>query len=136
MKFLKIMAVIMAVCLLGTALIACDKGGKKNEETTVAAAKVRITLVIKDGSNTVNTVNLTCDGTLRNAIEDYCAIDLEQEEPPFAESTGLLKTVGDLTAADGRGWIAYYEEEGQSEAFKSISEQTLIDGKTVILQLK
>ena len=28
MKLLKILAVIMAVCLLGTALIACDKGGE------------------------------------------------------------------------------------------------------------
>ena len=135
MKFLKIMAVIMAVCLLGTALIACDKGGKKDEETTAAATKVKITLVIKDGSTTVDTVNITCDGTLRNAIEDYCAIDLEQEESPFT-GTGLLKTVGELTAADGKEWIAYYEEEGQSNAFKSIREQTVVEGKTVILQLK
>ena len=33
MKLLKILAVIMAICLLGTAFIACDKGGE-TEETT------------------------------------------------------------------------------------------------------
>ena len=41
MKLLKILAVIMAICLLGTAFIACDKGGE-TEETTVAVATVAI----------------------------------------------------------------------------------------------
>ena len=135
MKFLKILAVIMAVCLLGTALIACNKDGKKDEETTASAAKVKITMIIKDGSTTVDTVQVTCDGTLRNAIEDYCTYDLEQEAAAF-DSNGLLTTIGDLTKGDGKDWIAYYEDEGQSNAFGKISTQEVVDGKTVVIVLK
>jgi len=135
MKFLKILAVIMAVCLLGTALIACNKDGKKDEETTASAAKVKITMIIKDGSTTVDTVQVTCDGTLRNAIEDYCTYDLEQEAAAF-DSNGLLTTIGDLTKGDGKDWIAYYEDEGQSNAFGKISTQEVVDGKTVVVVLK
>ena len=135
MKFLKILAVIMAVCLLGTALIACNKDGNKDEETTASAAKVKITMIIKDGSTTVDTVQVTCDGTLRNAIEDYCTYDLEQEAAAF-DSNGLLTTIGDLTKGDGKDWIAYYEDEGQSNAFGKISTQEVVDGKTVVIVLK
>ena len=136
MKFLKILAVIMAVCLLGTAFIACDKGkDDKDGETTASAAKVKITLVIKDGSKTVDEALVTCDGTLRNAIEDYCTYDLEQEAPAF-DSNGLLTTIGELTKADGKDWIAYYEDQGQSNAFGKISTQTVEDGKTVVVVLK
>ena len=137
MKFLKILAAIMAVCLLGTAFIACDKSkGDKDAETTAAAAtKVSVNLVIKDGSTTVYEGKVTCDGTLRNALEEYCAIEFEQESGVF-DSLGLLQTIGELTAANGKKWIAYYEDEGQSSAFGKISTQTVIDGKTVVVVLK
>ena len=136
MKFLKILAVIMAVCLLGTAFIACDKNkSDKDGETTASAAKVKITLVIKDGSKEVARQEVTCDGTLRNAIEDYCTFDLEQEAPAF-DGNGLLTTIGDLTKADGKDWIAYYEDQGQSNAFGKISTQEVEDGKTVVVVLK
>ena len=42
MKFLKIMAVIMTVCLLGSALIACDNGS--SEDTTVAETTAATTI--------------------------------------------------------------------------------------------
>ena len=135
MKFLKILAVIMAVCLLGTALIACDKGKDKDSETTAAATKVSINLVIKDGTKTVYEGSVKCDGTLRNALEEYCSFDLDQEEDVF-DSNNMLKTIGELTAADGKHWSAYYEDEGQSNAFGKISEQTVVDGKTVVVVLK
>jgi hypothetical protein len=49
MKFLKILAVIMAVCLLGSAFIACDNGdaGKETsaDETKAATTSVEVTLI-------------------------------------------------------------------------------------------
>ena len=134
MKFLKILAVVMAVCLLGTAFIACDKGGDKGTETDAAATKVEITLVIKDGSSEKYRDTIKCDGTLGNAIEMFCVGEFEQEDNIF-DANGLLDTIGELSAGDGKHWKAYYEDEGQSKAFESIKKQAVTAGKTVIVVL-
>ncbi len=136
MKLLKIAAIVMAICLLGTAFIACDSGDK-TEETTAAEATVTITvnLIIKDGSTETYSGSTSCDGTLGDAIEMFCAGEFEEEITCFDEN-GILKTIGELTAADGKRWKAYYEDEGQSKAFESIKDQVLAEGKTVVIVLE
>ncbi len=135
MKFLKIMALIMAVCLLGSALIACNNGGD-SEDTTVAetAANITVNLVIKDGSTTKYEGSTVCKGTLGDAIEMF--IVAEGFEGEAFNEHGILTTIGELTAADGKSWIAYYEDQGQNKSFESIKDQVLEDGKTVIIELK
>lgn len=140
MKLLKILALAMVICLLGTAFIACDSGDTTKEtpeETTAPEATVAITvnLIIKDGSSTKYEGSTSCDGTLGDAIEMFCAGEFEEEITCFDEN-GILKTIGELTAADGKRWKAYYEEEGQSKAFESIKDQTLAEGKTVVIVLE
>lgn len=136
MKFLKILAVIMAVCLLGTAFIACDKGDSNDPSNeTQGATSVEITLIIKDGSVTKYEETLKCDGTLGNAIEMFCAGEFEEEATVF-DANGLLDTIGELSAGDGKNWKAYYQEEGQSNAFDSIKNQTVTNGKTVVVVLE
>ena len=137
MKLLKILAVIMAVCLLGAAFIACD-GGKSEETTaaeTTAKTTVEVTLIIKDGSSTKYEGTTICNGTLGHAIEMFCAGEFEEEITCFDEN-GILKTIGELTAGDGKRWKAYYEDEGQSKAFESIKDQALAEGKTVVIVLE
>ena len=70
MKILKILAVVMAVCLLGSAFIACDNGSGDGETTTAATTTtVEVKLVIKDGSVTKYEGTTKCNGTLcRGAI--------------------------------------------------------------------
>ena len=137
MKFVKILAVIMAVCLLSAAFIACDGG--KSEETTVAetTAKttVEVTLIIKDGSSTKYEGTTICNGTLGHAIEMFCAGEFEDEFEIFDPATNLLVTIGELKSGDGKSWKAYYEDQGQSKAFESIKDQTLENGKTVVIVL-
>ena len=137
MKILKILAVVMAVCLLGSAFIACDKSGSGDGETTTAATTttVEVKLVIKDGSVTKYEGTTECNGTLGNAIEMFCAGEFEEEFTIF-DANGLLETIGELSAGDGKSWKAYYEDEGQSNAFDSIKNQTLTNGKTVVLVLE
>ena len=136
MKLLKILAVIMAVCMLGSAFIACNKGGKGDEtEAETKGASVEINLIIKDGSVTKYEGSTKCDGTLGNAIEMFCAGEFEEEITCFDEN-GILKTIGELTAGDGKRWKAYYEDEGQSKAFESIKDQALAEGKTVVIVLE
>jgi hypothetical protein len=74
-------------------------------------------------------------GTLGDAIEMFCAGEFEEEITCFDEN-GILKTIGELTAGDGKRWKAYYEDEGQSKAFESIKDQTLAEGKTVVIVLE
>lgn len=136
MKFLKILAIALCVCMLGSAFIACDKGGDAAETTGSAETTVTITvnLIIKNGSETKYQGSTSCKGTLGDAIEMFCAAE-GFEGDAFTE-TGLLSTIGELTAADGKSWIAYYEDQGQSKAFSSIKDQTLEDGKTVVIVLQ
>ena len=137
MKILKILAVVMAVCLLGSAFIACDKNSSGDGETTTAATTttVEVKLVIKDGSVTKYEGTTKCNGTLGNAIEMFCAGEFEEEFTIF-DGNDLLATIGELSAGDGKSWKAYYEDEGQSNAFDSIKNQTLTNGKTVVLVLE
>ena len=134
MKLLKILAVAMAICLLGTAFIACDKGGEVEETTPEQKVTITVNLIIKEGSTVKYEGSTTCDGTLGDAIEMFCAGEFEEEITCFDESD-ILKTIGELNAGDGKRWTAYYEDEGQSKAFKSIKDQTLVDGKTVVIVL-
>lgn len=137
MKLLKVLAIAMAICLLGTAFIACDKkpGG---EETTAPEAETSVTisvrLIIKEGSTTKYEGTTSCDGTLGDAINMFCAGEFEEDITCFDEN-GILKTIGELTAGDGARWSAYYEDEGRSKAFESIKDQALVDGKTVVIVL-
>ena len=137
MKFLKILAVIMAVCLLGSAFIACDKGSGDGEgtEAETKGTTVEINLIIKDGSVTKYEGSTKCDGTLGNAIEMFCAGEFEEEFTIFDDTTDMLVTIGELSAGDGKSWKAYYEDEGQSNAFDSIKNQAVTAGKTVVVVL-
>lgn len=138
MKFLKILAVIMAVCLLGSAFIACDKGNGDGEgtEAETKGTTVEINLIIKDGSVTKYEGSTKCDGTLGNAIEMFCAGEFEEEFTIFDDTTDMLVTIGELSAGDGKSWKAYYEDQGQSNAFDSIKNQVLTNGKTVVVVLE
>ena len=136
MKLLKILAVVMAICLLGSAFIAFDKGGETTEDTTVQqTVTITVSLIVKDGSTVAYEGSTTCNGTLGDAIEMFCAGEFEEEITCFDEN-GILKTIGELTAGDGKRWKAYYEDEGQSKAFESIKDQTLAEGKTVVIVLE
>ena len=134
MKLLKILASAMAICLLGTAFIACDKGGTTEETTVEQKVSITVNLIIKDGSTTKYQGSTSCDGTLGNAIEMFCAGEFEEEITCFNEQ-GILTTIGELTSGDGKRWAAWYEDEGQSKAFASIKDQTLTEGKTVVISL-
>ncbi len=135
MKFLKIFALIMVVCLLGSALVACQTGGG-NDETQPEETKttVSINLIVKNGTTTVYEGTTTCDGTLGNAIEIFCAGEGFEAEC-FNETTGLLENIGELSTADGGSFIAYYEDQGKNEAFDSIKSQVVENGKTVVIAL-
>jgi hypothetical protein len=135
MKLLKILAVVMALCLLSSAFIACDKGGETEETTVEEKVTITVNLIIKDGATVKYQGSTPCNGTLGDAIEMFCAGEFEEEITCF-DSTGILQTIGELTAADGKRWIAYDEDEGEEEAFKSILKETLKDGQTIVIVLQ
>ena len=139
MKLLKILAIVMAICLLGTAFIACDKGGEGDGTTaaeTTAEQKVTVTvqLTIKDGSTTKYEGTTTCNGTLGDAIEMFCFNEFEEEIECF-NSVGILKNIGELSADSGKSWKAYFADEGVSKAFKSIKDQPVSNGDEIIIVL-
>lgn len=141
MKFVKILSLVLSVCMLGSMLLACDKGGDAEETTAaVESVSINVNLIIKNGSTEVAEETIKYEGktpTLGNVIELYCAGEYEDyADDAFDTKTGLLTKIGDLTAGGGKNWIAYYEKEGENKAFASIKNQTLADGDTVVLVLK
>jgi hypothetical protein len=138
MKLIKILAIVLSLCLLSCVFIACDSADTPATETTAGdtpTTTIKVKLIIKDGSTTKWEEEVTCNGTLGNAIEMFCAGEFEEEFEVF-NSTGLLAAIGDLKAGDGKSFKAYYEEEGQSKAFESIQTQELKEGKTVVIVLE
>ena len=133
MKFIKILALILSLALLSCAFIACDSGDAADTTAaeSEATAKIEVKLIVKDGSTTKYEGTVTCNGTLGNAIEVFCAGEFEEEFEVF-DANGLLTTIGELTG----NWKAYYEDEGQGKAFESIKTQTLEAGKTVVIVLE
>lgn len=133
MKFIKILALILSLALLSCAFIACDSGDAADTTAaeSEATAKIEVKLIVKDGSITKYEGTVTCNGTLGNAIEVFCAGEFEEEFEVF-DANGLLTTIGELTG----NWKAYYEDEGQGKAFESIKTQTLEAGKTVVIVLE
>ncbi len=135
MKLLKILALVMAICLLGSMFIACETE-EETEETESTATIFVVYLKIRDGSEVkYDRSPVFCDGTLANAIESFCAGE-NYEGVIFDENTGMLSTIVDLTAADGKSWIAYYEDEGRNKAFPSIKDATVEAGRTIVLVLE
>lgn len=137
MKFLKIFAVVLAVCLLGVAFVSCDARRYSEDDTVVIVTEgsgVEVNLLIKDGSTTKYEGNVTCNGKLGNAIELFCAREFEEDIQVF-DANGMLSAIGELKAGDGKYWIAYYEDQGQDKAFESIRDQELRAGKTVVIVL-
>lgn len=140
MKFSKLLALLLAVCLLGTLMVACDSGDKTEETSAEAATSVTIsvTLVIKDasGAEVANeAVSYTgTNPTLGEIIGNYCAAEGYENEP--FDANDLLSAIGELAPADGEHWIAYYESEGKNEAFDSIKNQPVADGQKIVVAIE
>ena len=127
MKFLKIFAVVLAVCLLGAAFVSCDARRYSEDDTVVIVTEgsgVDVNLLIKEGSTTKYEGKVTCNGKLGNAIELFCAREFEEDIQVF-DANGMLSAIGELKAGDGKYWTAYYEDQGQDKAFESIRDQEI-----------
>ena len=149
MKFTKIFALVLAVCMLGTMMIACSSNipdGKaplvtidlsgRNEQEDDTSNSISVTLVIKDGSGAevANEVMIYSgeNPTLGDLLSNYCVAHGYEE--PF-DANNLLSSIGDLTTGDGEYWIAYYESEGKNKAFASIKNQPVADGQKIIVAI-
>lgn len=138
MKFSKLLALLLAVCLLGTMMIACNDSGSPEETSGEVATSVTIsvTLIVKDaaGAEVVNeAISYTgANPTLGEIIALYCVG--EDYAEPF-DSNDLLTAIGELAPADGERWIAYYEAEGKNEAFDSIKNQAVADGQKIVVAI-
>ena len=122
--------------IINTCTVTAESDRKARQFIRRAIAKnpeAYITLIIKNGSTTVDESTITCDGTLGNAIELYCAGEGYEEE--CFNTSGILTAIGELTTADGKRWSAYYEDQGSSKAFSSIKDQPVENGKTVVVVL-
>lgn len=137
MKFVKVVSVILAVCLLGCALVAC--GGDKNNEETTAAETVKVTLTfdIRDGNHSKYKGDITYESsdtiTVLTMLDLFCT--REDIELKVNERNNVEK-IGELELTEGtQYWAAYYEDAGKNNGFAKIGEEVAQNGKTVILYI-
>lgn len=141
MKPIKLFALILAVCLLSCAFVACDSGDSGTEteaatgDATEAATKVtfqNVNLVIqKDGKDqyTLNFPYSGDDDTLASVIKFYCRVEFETDEGCF-DNTGLLSKIGDIQGT----WTAYDKDKGSTAgAIGSIASHQVTEGATIVL---
>ena len=96
-KFVKIFAVVLAVLMLGSVMIACDNGGT-GEDTVAetAAEKISVTIILKDaaGKKVAEETVSSTKTTLGDVLDIFCGYLGEDAECVFDESTGLLTKLG------------------------------------------
>lgn len=150
MKFVRILALILAVCLMSCVFVACDSG---NEDGTAAetsasdgttdgtgsassSGKVRLTvkLIIKGGKKDIEQMMPYGgeDALLSSVIDFYNEIFNESTESCF-NSAGILTKIGNLEG----DWTAYDEAKGSSAGkIPSIADFVVEDGMTIVLTCK
>ena len=136
MKLVKIMSVILSVCLLCGALVACGTGDS-SDTTAAAAEKITIEVKIRDG-NTVkyeDSVELNDGTNAYDAIEILCAgLDITFEGD---EETNTITKIGDLAVAGkDNHWAGYYEDEGTSSEFSKFGDELVKKDKVLIVYIK
>ncbi len=143
MKFTKLLALLLAICMLGAMMVACNKEEEKNDDTEAPgtpAPAITVVLTIKDGGKTVvedRPVSYVGDNpTLGEIIGNYCAEEAKEGEEyePFDENAMLVQ-IGDLKKESGKRWTAYLREEGMAKEFASIKDQPVADGQHIIVAL-
>ena len=135
-KFVKIFSIVLAVLMLGSVMVACDKGNTEPETTAeTAAPSITVEIIVKNASNKVvyQESVTTTKTTLGEVLDIYCATLGEDVECAFDESTGLLTKLGTVVPAADETFIAYDESQGKDKAFDSIKNQVLTNGQTIIV---
>ncbi len=137
--FVKIFSVVLAVLMLGSVLVACDKGGSDAETTAeTAAPAISVTIIVKDATGKTvynDTVANTTKTTLGEILDVFCAYQGEDVECVFDEATGLLTKLGTVAPAAGEAFTAYDETQGKDKAFASIKDQVVTDGQTIVVAI-
>lgn len=135
--FVKIFAVVLAVLMLGSVMVACDKGGNDAdtaaETTAETTASISVNIIVRDASGDKvyeETVTST-KNTLGEVLGIFCA-QIDFEEEPF-DSNDMLAKLGTVAPAAGETFIAYDETQGKDKAFDSIKNQVVTDGQTIII---
>jgi len=117
-KFVKIFAVMLAVLMLGSAMVACDGGDKDaaTEAATVTVKTIKVTLEVRDMSRTVYdpyVVELREDeATLDKVIEYFCEDNSLEYE---INTNDQLVKIGSVVVnmAKGDYFVAYDTAEGE-----------------------
>lgn len=146
MKFVRILALILVVCMMSCAFIACDNGNGEDATTdgsslsgsmgsfVPSAVNMKVTLVIKGGKSDVRETILYegDDALLSNVINFYNEFYKNSTEACF-NSIGILTKIGDLEG----DWTAYDEDKGSKNGkIESIAEFVVEDGMTIVLTCK
>lgn len=142
MKFLKIMAVIMAVCLLGCAFVACDGNGEGDATEAGTTVSISVTLVVKNAEEEeVGRMAVPYSGsnpTVGAIIELYNAAmiesDNEEDYDPY-DDKGTIVKIGEETVSAGQYWAGYFEDQGKNNEFSSLKDQAVTDGQTVVVYI-
>ena len=134
-KLVKIFAVVLAVLMLGSVVVACDKGSTDEETVAETTASVKVSIIVKANGKTVykETPITTTKTTLGEALELFCAYWGDDVTCNFDASTGLLTKLGTVVPGSGERFLAYDASKGQDEEFKSIKDHVLVDGQTIVI---
>ncbi len=147
MKLLKILVALLAICMLGSALIACDGGEQETESVSVSETEpsktITVTLQIKAPTGSKDNIEQEVTYspekyTLGEVIEFYCQVVNTEpgDDTPF-NGLNMLEKIETWKPGEDEAWIAYLNGEGggRDNPLNSIYEQPVQDGETYVLYI-
>ncbi|MBQ1232706.1 MAG: DUF4430 domain-containing protein [Clostridia bacterium] len=138
MKLYRVLALVLAVLMVGVMLVACDKKEPEAVKTTV-----KVTVTIKDGPDGEvlaqerdypYTYNQTGDEqpTIIDVVLDVC--ELNELTVEFQdESQQYISKIGNKSAAKGEFWT--YALNGVNNLDLPMYEQTVAEGDVIVVYL-
>ena len=152
MKAIKILSIVLALLMVGMALISC--GGPKEEETTteaggsVAKDPLNVNIIVReslDGENKYASNEITGYDYIGTTVTPLAILEefmgFEYEIEITYDDEGKLAKVGDLEAKDGHLWLWSLAKAPKGAAQATPMEENIdeysdiTDGDTIILYL-
>lgn len=135
MKLYRVLALVLAVLMIGCVMVACDKTPEETKTT------VKVAFTIKDGpkgeilaQDAEYSYTYTGDAapTITTVLIDVCdfyELDIEFQD----ESQEVIKKIGSKTAGKGEFWT--YALNGENNLDNPMYIQTVADGDVIVVYL-
>jgi|GEM_PF-1963040 len=140
MKIFRLVGIVLAICLMCGAFVACNNGGG-DETTTEAVKTITVNVEIYEDDNVSGKAKyegvVTYEGnapTAYDILDWFCTVE---EDIAFeATKDKTVTRIGDIVIESPSYLSACYKNKGINNSFEKLTTQNIDNGTTVIFYVK